>query len=307
MANIFIPLRHQAAPEMRYDPVLAREAAEAKDKTKASREDWDAIDWAALHPDVARRRRMVNQDFDKEFDAPQHHDAGMRLLEQRAFIEKMELRPQAWVDETLELYEANCKKAEAQQLPGQKFWGGTDERKQREAERIRMVNILHPDGVLRKLRAAGVDARASKSPNARIWLNDWTAGGMVGVNAWVKPQEMDEEGYLLGLSQASSEAQRELLTENYMAAREGRRVAKTLTSLQDPYGPEWSIMRFNDHGVATKEKFRGWRTAMLVLIVAEVLTAEEVDAAFGAPIGDAAAWYREQLQTWRQIKLGKAI
>ena len=61
MPNIVIPLHHQSAPSFRYDPKLAREAGEAKDKTKASLTDWEAIDWEALHPQVARRRRMVNQ------------------------------------------------------------------------------------------------------------------------------------------------------------------------------------------------------------------------------------------------------
>jgi hypothetical protein len=308
MPNIVIPLRHQSAPTLRYDAALAREAAEASDKSKASRTDWDAIDWEALHPEAARRRRMVNQDFDREFDRAEYHDPNLQLLEQRAFLEKIELRPQAWVEESLELYERNCETAKAQWLPGQeKHWGGDDHQKQMEAERERMVNILHPNAVMRKLRAAGVDARTSEHPNARIWLNEWSINGLVGLNAWVKPQEMDDEGYLLGISQATSQAQKDLLTENYMAARAGRLVRKTLTSLQEPYGPEWSIMRYNERQVATKEKYRGWRTAMLVLIVADILTEDEVDRAFGPPIGEASAWYREQLQTWRQIKAGRVI
>jgi hypothetical protein len=66
-------------------------------------------------------------------------------------------------------------------------------------------------------------------------------------------------------------------------------------------------MRFNERGIATKEKYRGWRTAMLVLIVAEILTEEEVDRAFGPALGEAGAWYRAQLQSWRQLKIGKAL
>jgi hypothetical protein len=306
MANINIPLQHQSAPSFRYDPQLAREAAEAKDKAKASQTDWEAIDWEALNPQAARRRKMVNQDFDREFDAPEYHDPALQLLEQRAHLERIECRPQAWVEESLELWEQNCEKARAQHLPGQVFWG-IDEARRREQERMRMVNILHPNAIIRRLQRAGVDARFEQHPNARIWLNDWTCNGLVGVNAWVKPQAMDEAGYLLGMSQATSQAQKDLLTENFFAARAGRKVRKTLTSVQDPYGPEWSVMRFNDRGVATKEKYRGWRTAMLVLIVAEVLEEHEVDAAFGEPIGEAAAFYRQQLQTWRQIRIGKAI
>jgi hypothetical protein len=106
---------------------------------------------------------------------------------------------------------------------------------------------------------------------------------------------------------ASSQAQKDLLTENWFAARAGRKVRKTLTSLQEPYGPEWSIMRYNEHGVAMKEKYRGWRTALLVLMVAEILTEEEVDQAFGPPIGEAGAFYRYQLQVYRQIRLGRPV
>jgi len=306
MANIIIPMRHQSAPKCEFDPVLAREAAKTKNKLKASQTDWDAIQWEALNPELARRRRMVNQDFDSEFDRPAYHSPEIQMLEMRGHLDAIERRPAAWVDEALELFESNCEKAKDQHLPGQVFWGLTEEER-REQEKLRMVNILHPNHVIRKLRRAGVDARFEEHCNARIWLNDWTVAGLVGVNAWVKPQEMDEDGYLLGMSLATNQAQKDLLTDNYFAARAGRLVRKTLTSLQDPYGPEWSIMRHNERGVATKEKYRGWRTALLVLIVAEVLAEEEVDAAFGPPIGEAASFYRQQLQVWRQIRVGKAI
>lgn len=294
MSNVIIPIRHQSAPTERYDPVLAREAAEAKDSKKASREDWDAIDWEMIH----RRRAMVNKDWDAEWDRPEYHDPALRLLEQRGYLEIVELRPQQWVEESFELFERNCQKARAQHLPDQARWQG------KENEAMRMVNILHPNRVMQKLRAAGVDARTEEHPNARIWLNDWSAQGMVGVNAWVEPQPMDDEGYLLALSQATSQAQKRLLTQNFLASRSGRKIQRTLTSLQEPYGPEWSIMRFNERGVATKEKYRGWRTAMLVLITAGVVTEEEVDSAFGPPTGEAATWYRQQLQILRRIRLG---
>jgi hypothetical protein len=298
MPNVIIPVRHQSAPTPRYDSVLAREAAAAKDPVQTSRQDWDAIDWNAANPSVRRRRGMTNQDFDKEFDAPGHHDPAIALLEQRAYLEQIELRPEQWVEESLELYEANCAAAKAQHLDQQDRWQG------KENQAARLVNILHPNAVMRKLRAAGVDARCYEHPNARIWLNDWTAHGLVGVNAWVTPEPMDEDGYLLSLAHATSQKQKDILTENFLACHYGHRIQRTLTSLQDPYGPEWSVMRFNEHGVATKERFRGWRTAMLVLITAGVLTEEEVDQAFGAPIGEAGAWYRQQLQVLRRIRLG---
>lgn len=300
MHNVIISPTHQSAPNLRYDPVLAREATAAHDRKQFSREDWDAIDWEAAHPQAKARRHMRNQNFDREFDAPGHHDNFMQL-KMTAYREWIERRPEAWVEENLKIRALNQQRAAGQRIRKQELWEG------KEAEEERLVNIMHPEAILRKLRAAGVDARSEEHPNARIWLNEWTRDGLVGVNAWMRPQEMEEEGYLIALSTATTQRQKDLLTENFAACRAGRKVRKTLTSLQEPYGPEWSILHFNDRGVATREKYRGWRTAMLVLIVAEVLTEEEVDRAFGPPIGEAGSYYREQLQAWRQIRIGRAI
>ncbi|HEY2351082.1 MAG TPA: hypothetical protein VGH83_01145 [Candidatus Acidoferrum sp.] len=238
---------------------------------------------------------MTLDSLDRELDAPGHHDPGVEQLR------RIDANPDGWVEENLELFESNCAKAERYKLPGQERWEG------REKEEERTVRILHPSAVMRRLRTAGVDARNGEHANARLWLNDWTRAGLVGVNAWVAPEEMDEDGYLLELETASSQEKRDLITQNFYACREGRKVRRTLTSLQEPCGPEWSVMHFDDHGIATREKYRGWRTAMLVLIVAGLLTEAEVDRAFGPPLGEAGAWYREQLQCWRQIKMGRPI
>ena len=292
--NLIIKPEDQAAPTLRYDPGLARASAEIKDLHEAKRRDWDEFDWRAVNPQLARRRAMKTGSLDDELRAPGHDDPGIAMLR------RAETDPSGWVEENLELYESNCAAAKAQRLDGQERW-------EEKHEKERLVNILHPSQVIRKLRQAGVDARDEEHRNARIWLNDFTRAGLVGVNAWVAPQPMDEEGYLLELSYAETQRQRDIITANYAACRQGRKVQRTLTSLQEPYGPEWSVMRFNLHGIATKEKFRGWRTAMLVLIVSEILTEEEVDRAFGRPTGEAGAWYRKQLKDYRQLKVGKAI
>ena len=293
MPNIIIPIQHQSAPTLKYDPGLARAASELKGGRDERDRDWDAFDWAAVRQRTRLRAKMQNLDFDREFDAPGHHDPAIAMLQ------RLENDPSAWVDENLELYESNREKAKRQRLPDQERWA-------KEHEKERLVNVLYASQVLRKLRAIGVDAREEEHRDARIWLNDWTRHGLVGVNAWVAPVAMDEAGYLEELAHVSTQRQKDLLFENYMACRNGQKVRRTLTSLQDP-GPEWSIMRFDEYGVATKERYRGWRTAMLVLIVAEVLTEKEVDKAFGRAIGEAGSWYRAQLKAYRQIKVGRPI
>lgn len=175
--------------------------------------------------------------------------------------------PEALIETMLREYEFNYYSAatKRQRWPGQERWQG------RENEEMRLVNIMHPYKFLRKLRAAGVDARESEAKNARIWLNPWSRLGRIGVNAWVEGQ------------------------------------AKTITTLQYPYGPEYSVMRFNEYNVPTNERYRGWRTALLALIISRVLTEDEVHKAFGPATGEAAVFYLQQLKFERTIRMGLTI
>ena len=84
----------------------------------------------------------------------------------------------------------------------------------------------------------------------------------------------------------------------------GMLIEKTVTSLQYPYSQEWSVMRFDQYNVPKKEKYRGWRTALLVLILADVITEKEAHRAFGAGRGPASEFYQMQLQTHRNVRMG---
>jgi hypothetical protein len=196
-----------------------------------------------------------------------------------------------------ELFEENYRVAHARRWEGQERWMG------RRNEEMRLVNILHPHEFIRKLQAAGVDAsiecsvvtvwavddktgllRLFPKPrnNARLWLHDEvvymrgtseTNAGRIGVSAWVADP-----------------------------AGEGR-VPRCITSLQWDCGPEWSLMHFDKFDVPTTERYRGWRTALLRLILADVLTEEEVDRAFGPVIeNEASELYRATLRSHRERK-----
>lgn len=175
-------------------------------------------------------------------------------------------------------------------------WKGQERWQGRENIERRVVNILHPHDVMRKLQRAGVDARIEapvyyvtmaddktgrpvqvKKPRAvgRIWLGDEAVQGRIGIFGWVNDP-----------------------------ATENRRV-KLLTSLQYPCGPEWSLMNFNEWNVPTTEQYRGWRTALLQMILKNVITEEEVDRAFGPVVlNPASELYRQQLQSYRARRKG---
>jgi hypothetical protein len=173
-------------------------------------------------------------------------------------------------------------------------WGDQDKWQGRENEEMRLTNILHPHAIFRKLQRAGVDARI-EAPHfyvwqiddhtgrpvsvkrersvGRIWLHDDAIMGRVGVSAFVWDK--------------------------------GQRIRRCVTSLQYPYGPEWSIMRFDEWNVPTNERYRGWRTAMLQMILAGVLTESEVERAFGpVPFNDSSWFYRRTLADERIRRMG---
>jgi hypothetical protein len=192
------------------------------------------------------------------------------------------------------LYERNVETAKARRWKGQERWQG------KENIEARLVRIMHPHAIFRVLQNAGIDARIESpirdvwvigkdgkptmiqvacNTNARLWLNDGVMRGRfhdrIGVNAWVRDDDT------------------------------GERKWKTVTTLQYPCGPEWSVMMFDAYNVPTEEGYRGWRTAMLHLIIANVLTEEEVNRAFGAPVmGYTSLLYREHLWNHRRKRMG---
>ena len=198
-----------------------------------------------------------------------------------------------------ELFEENYRAAFTRRWKGQERWIG------RANEEKRLVNILTPGAVIRRLQAEGVDAALSPAirwvyapddktgilvptpktiSTARLWLHEdvvymkgtsETNAGRMGVSAWVTDEAT------------------------------GRRVPRCITSLQYDCGPEWSLMWFDQFDVPIRERYRGWRTALLALITNDVLTEVEVLRAFG-PVNDSTAseLYLETLKGHRERKAG---
>lgn len=169
-------------------------------------------------------------------------------------------------------FEANVERSKRERWQGQERWQG------RENEEARLINFLTPVKFIRRLQLAGIDARIEYSPYARFWLNNFTRAGRVGIGAHVKDDET------------------------------GKTTTRVVSTLQDGVGPEWSLMRFNEYGVPTNERYRGWRTTLLQMIMAGVLTEAEAAKAFGpVPINHTSLFYRQQLSEQRRRKMGLQI
>lgn len=204
-------------------------------------------------------------------------DDGMISAKDDAILRAMDVRYKecettAHIEALAMAHETNEAKTKKQKWKGQERWQG------RENEEMRVVNILHPNKFIFRLQRAGIDARKEYSQYARLWLYDNQVLDRVGIGAWVKDEATE------------------------------RVDLKTVSTLQDAGSPEWSVMRFNEWDVPTNEKYRGWRTALLHLIFANVITEEEAHRAFGKPIeNEASEFYRQQLQTNRKRRLGLQV
>ena len=229
--------------------------------------------------------RRATTTYDEELEIPQH------LLDEYNTRPVIDRKPTSEEQEGIaRRYEMNYAAARGQRWHDQQRFMG------KENEAMRLVNIMHPHKIFRLLRRAGVDARIEaptfdvwmpddetgklikvkrERTNGRLWLADNAINGRVGVSAWV--------------------------TDKVTGERKRRQV----TTLQWPCGPEWSLLYFDEFDVPITEKYRGWRTAMLHLIEANVVTEDEVDRAFGpVPLHSVSLHYRQQLQTHRQRRVG---
>lgn len=83
----------------------------------------------------------------------------------------------------------------------------------------------------------------------------------------------------------------------------GEQVPQNVCWVQMGYMPELSIMRFDEHGVPTNERRRGWRTCLLQILLKEIITEEKAVDLFGPPKQtEAFDRYNQTLYEWRNRK-----
>jgi hypothetical protein len=138
--------------------------------------------------------------------------------------------------------------------------------------------------------------------------------GLAKEYQWVEPSEYADEGARVGTPMHSSEfitrLQRAGVKCWYRFHGQPRKV--TLVVQRDGkepevgcwaqlgFAPELSIMNFDEHGVPLAEKYRGWRTCLLQLILKSVITEVKADEVFGKPkTTEAFHRYNSTLQSFR--------
>ena len=69
--------------------------------------------------------------------------------------------------------------------------------------------------------------------------------------------------------------------------------------VQSGWMPEFTVMGFDDHGVPLAEKYRGWRTALLQLILKGAVTEDKAHKVFGKTNAPCSERYNSILHGWR--------
>lgn len=75
--------------------------------------------------------------------------------------------------------------------------------------------------------------------------------------------------------------------------------------VQRGWMPEYTIMGFDDHGVPLAEKYRGWRTVLLQLILKGIVTVEVAHKVFGEANLPCSDRYNSILHSWKNRDVEK--
>lgn len=78
---------------------------------------------------------------------------------------------------------------------------------------------------------------------------------------------------------------------------------KCVGAMQVPYMSEWGVLHQDEHGVFKNEKYKGWRTVLMALILNDAITEQEAHQEFGSPtLGIQSRLYNQKLRGKREQK-----
>lgn len=282
---------------------------------------------ASLHGSEAEFQEAV----DRTRDLAQlgRHPRVLEAIEQLRQEQDDSKTPDEQLELEWKLWEMTALQVADQRWEGQQRWAGA------ENEDMRLGKLMTPkDFVLKLFETIGTERVlclgqvVKENPNDKSGLVGlfvknprWEGGQFKREYKRNKAAELMErakkltakcEGYFnVGLMQEAKKLRDEIIQMTTAAtslemetSREEWHEPELLRvgSLQWPLMTEWMVMRFNEFGVPTEAKYKGWRTALLTMIRTRAITEEEAHTAFPVGSGPAAAWYLEQLYRIRNPK-----
>jgi len=160
------------------------------------------------------------------------------------------------------------------------------------------------------------DAEASSETKEQLARQEELSENVAEQYRWVTPEEYKNEGDRIGRIMHSCVFLNNLKKAGVncwmrqhpqagkitlVVQRTGKNVAPEVGCwCMAGFAPELSIMRFDEHGIPTTEKFRGWRTCLLQLILKGIISESKAEEVFGkAPTTPAFHRYNRTLQVFR--------
>ncbi len=258
------------------------------------------MDSLAQHPQVAEALEKMKQEIGK---GPEGH----QLIEQNAMLR--------------ELTEASEKK---NRWDGQGRWLGHENEEMRHGEILTPMQFMERlETVIGKDRVYLSEHVAFAHPGARSGIS----GLYVRNPRWEGAREI----YTAGAREEAGRLEQEG-RKHFEKAKQARRLGKDATAdrefniaaglaqdaarilmtasadvqlgepeylrvgtVQWPLGTEWMIMVFTEWGTVYKPQYYGWRTALLTMMRARVITEAEAHRAFPVAQGPAGDWYLQQV------------
>jgi hypothetical protein len=287
-ANVIIPVEHQSAPKEHWMVKELQKAAEELDKgTFAPELDDDEYFYIGPEQLLAKHPRILE---------------ALERLKTEVSTAK---NSQEYIEKSQMLHEINENLQTPDKWDGQGRWIGKDN------EQMRHGELLDPITFWKRLTAV--------IGESRVFLCSFAVMGRV---ALLVEDPAQEQARLCALPPAIDYNRRIREAEQH-AGKDFKQVMKKLeasfsaaesarysppeeledraqvATLQWPVGTEWMVMRFNDYGVPTSAKYLGWRTALLSMILLDVITEAEAHKAFPVKQNAASLWYRAQLYHFR--------
>ena len=125
---------------------------------------------------------------------------------------------------------------------------------------------------------ADAGARIGKVKGVATFITELQRAGM---NCWYRRHPHKDKLTLVAVNPRSQEAE-------------------VACWVQFGYMPELSLFRFDDHGIPTTEKWRGWRTCLLQILLKTYISLEKAEDIFGkAPTTPEFHRYNRTLQSFR--------
>jgi hypothetical protein len=276
MSNVIIPPEHQSSPKETNAEKAVKTALQeihegtfrpVREKTENAFGKLEDEFWVTATDILASHPRVR--------DAMRELETQVRERRNSAeYLEKAEM-----------LHELNCQLRAGHKWEGQQRWQG------RENEAMRLVNLMTPRQFIECLLKAGISAAIEPQVSREIKANPHT-GVIETVNV-----ERSHAKICLGKAVVRG-------VVGLFAWVDGE--YRYVDKLQVPLGPEWTLMRFDEHDIPQNERYHGWRTAVLALIRNRVITEREAERAFGPVVlNPASAFYRQQLYEWKREQVGR--